>query len=231
MFKLKVWLRHYFGFSKKESNGFIVVIAILLITLSIPSFLRAYLEDNSSEEATLILLKADSVLPSLKTKGSHVSRTSLFYFDPNTTSEEDFLKLGLPSFLAKRIIKYREKGGIFKKEEDLAKIYGLEEQKFKELRPFIRIVPYSSSISTNTATLNSQPVKKNSAISVDINKADTSDLKKINGIGTVLASRIVKYRNKLGGFTNSEHLKEVYGLDISLVGIMAKVFKLEMETV
>lgn len=48
---------------------------------------------------------------------------------------------------------------------------------------------------------------------VDLNKADTSELKCIPGIGSTYATRIVKFRNLLGGFHSVEQLKEVYGID------------------
>ncbi len=49
---------------------------------------------------------------------------------------------------------------------------------------------------------------------VEINAADTTELKKVRGIGTVFAKRIVKFRDALGGFRNKEQLLEVYGLDL-----------------
>jgi len=47
---------------------------------------------------------------------------------------------------------------------------------------------------------------------LDLNKCDSSDLEQLPGIGPVLASRIVKYRNLLGGFASPLQLREVYGL-------------------
>ena len=47
----------------------------------------------------------------------------------------------------------------------------------------------------------------------DLNNADTSQLKKIYGIGDKLSMRILKYRDVLGGFVGMDQLKEVYGLD------------------
>ena len=44
---------------------------------------------------------------------------------------------------------------------------------------------------------------------VDLNKADTTELKKIPGIGTVIANMIVNYRNQLGGFYQVEQLQEI----------------------
>lgn len=48
---------------------------------------------------------------------------------------------------------------------------------------------------------------------VELNEADTTVLKKIPGIGSGFANRIVKYRNLLGGFYAVSQLGEVYGID------------------
>ncbi|MDR0427443.1 MAG: helix-hairpin-helix domain-containing protein [Dysgonamonadaceae bacterium] len=47
---------------------------------------------------------------------------------------------------------------------------------------------------------------------IELNSADTTDLKKIPGIGSAYAKRIVKYREILGGFYCVEQLQEVYGM-------------------
>ena len=44
---------------------------------------------------------------------------------------------------------------------------------------------------------------------VDLNKADTTELKKIPGIGSGIARMIVHYRNQLGGFYQVEQLREI----------------------
>lgn len=48
---------------------------------------------------------------------------------------------------------------------------------------------------------------------IELNVADTAMLKKVPGIGSAFARRIVKYRNLLGGFCCIEQLGEVYGID------------------
>lgn len=47
---------------------------------------------------------------------------------------------------------------------------------------------------------------------VDLSTADTTDLKRIPGIGSYYAAKIIRYRNRMGGFVSTEQLKEVYGL-------------------
>ena len=51
---------------------------------------------------------------------------------------------------------------------------------------------------------------------ISLNETDTAQWKKIPGIGSAFASRIVKYRNRLGGFAAVDQLKEVYGVDAEL---------------
>ena len=48
---------------------------------------------------------------------------------------------------------------------------------------------------------------------VELNSVDTTDLKKIPGIGSAFANRIVRYRDLLGGYYSVQQLAEVYGID------------------
>lgn len=48
---------------------------------------------------------------------------------------------------------------------------------------------------------------------LDLNVADTTLLKQLPGIGSSFAKRIVTYRDKLGGYCETEQLLEVYGMD------------------
>lgn len=51
---------------------------------------------------------------------------------------------------------------------------------------------------------------------ISLNETDTAQWKKIPGIGSAFAARIVNYREKLGGFSSLEQLREVYGVDDDL---------------
>lgn len=72
---------------------------------------------------------------------------------------------------------------------------------------------------------------------IDLNKADTTELKKIPGIGSTFANRIVKYRYSLGGFVNIDQLKEVWGMDenrfskiVPYITIEGRVSKIKINT-
>jgi|GEM_PF-634023 len=63
--------------------------------------------------------------------------------------------------------------------------------------------------------------KRSSGVSSDfvisINETDSTELRILDGIGPVLSSRIIQYRDRLGGFHNMNQLLEVYGVKPALV--------------
>lgn len=56
-------------------------------------------------------------------------------------------------------------------------------------------------------------IKLGKGETIELNDADTTDLKKIPKIGSSFARRIIKYRELLGGYVSVYQLKEVWGMD------------------
>jgi competence ComEA-like helix-hairpin-helix protein len=62
---------------------------------------------------------------------------------------------------------------------------------------------------------------------IDLNAANTDDLKQVYGVGNKLSARIIKYREMLGGFYDFDQLKEVYYLPDSTIDRIRDHFTLE----
>ena len=134
-------------------------------------------------------------------------------FDPNLADSIELLDLGLSPYVARNVLRYREKGGRFRTPESFARIYGLTEDQFETLRPYIRISE-SFRQKTDTSTYVRRDTfavvyKYPKGTLVDVGVADTTELKKIPGIGSGISKAIVGYRNRLGGFYSLEQLREV----------------------
>jgi len=128
----------------------------------------------------------------------------LFEFNPNTASNDEWLSLGLPQKLINTINKYKESGGKFNKKQDLKKIYGLRNEQYEVLEPYIVFeVPEKDKNKT---------IDETEYHTIELNTATEEQLLKLKGIGTTFASRIIKYKNILGGFAKKQQLLEVYGL-------------------
>ena len=226
--------KDFFSFTKKERQGIFVLIA-LIGGICIGKFFLSKEKPVSDEKNTIVENITEkqenrAEYPVDTSLSSHQPNYIMKAFDPNFTDSATFVSLGLKPYIAKNIIRYRNKGGKFRNPDDFAKIYGLSSDEFKRLKPYIQIKSEVSTIQTQQTTTkdttnnalslkkeNTQTIQKQEKITlgtvVDINKADTSELKKIPFIGASFAQRIVKYREILGGFYSIEQIKEVYGID------------------
>ncbi|MEZ4886607.1 MAG: helix-hairpin-helix domain-containing protein [Chitinophagales bacterium] len=149
----------------------------------------------------------------------------LFPFDPNKLSYEQGRQLGLSHQAAKALVGFVKKGMVFREKEDIKKVYGFTEDDYERLEDLITIEAKQASdiapnkdesIEKKERPKTFQQFEEKEPVLVDINTATAEDWKKIKGIGNSFSSRIVKYRDLLGGFTNPDQLKEVYGLDAIL---------------
>jgi len=149
-------------------------------------------------------INQDSIIFDIQrpTAAANEKKATLFKFDPNTASKSDFEKLGFPDWLSERIMNYRNKGGVFKTKADVKEIYGFPEALFEQIEPFIFISDKKPDAQPSAAPA-----------LVELNGADSIQLLSVKGIGPAFASRIIAYRNKLGGFVNINQLAEVYGID------------------
>ena len=136
---------------------------------------------NSTEE---IVFRQTSQHPQTKTRKK--KQVESFYFNPNTVSAEDLCRLGFSEKQAQSIISYREKGGRFRRKTDFANSFVVADTVYRRLEAYIRIPK------------------------IDINRADTTELITLPGIGAWYAKAIIEYRQKLCGYSYPEQLKDIW---------------------
>lgn len=207
--------RDYFSFTKKERIG----IYVLVILVGVCAVMPAFFSTPSPPEQVIAEAVEVQKAPVEKEKKEPAERTGqiaynepaveLFPFDPNTVSAEGWKKLGVNNRTIHTIQNYIAKGGRFRNAGDLQKIYGLKKQEYDRLLPYVRIAAPAASTVFNKA-----PVKyvKAPPPVIDINGADTTAFISLPGIGSKLASRIVNFRDKLGGFYSVQQVGETFGL-------------------
>lgn len=214
--------KDYFFFTRREKNGLQVLLFLILFLVVVYWSMPYWVHPDEASNAELkgeiarfeAMIAEQSTADTLRNQYSKNVQTTvaLFAFNPNTVDSTQMLSLGIKPYLASRIIKYRKKGGRFATATDFSKIYGLSEQDFQRLAPYIVIPVATSATVFAKDTLVKTPTKKEILV-VDINTADTTSLMSVRGIGRVYANRIVAYREKLGGFVDKKQLLEVYGIN------------------
>lgn len=224
-----MWIRFFFGFSRTEANGFLVLSLLMLLFLFLPlatkhlfAPLGSKVKDQESHVLDSLLFQLNHAIDKTEVHAENIKP-----FELNTVGAEELISYGMPSFLAQRVINYRTKIKPFSQKSDLLKIYGLDSMLYNKLSPFIyvvipkeqvRIESESKSLADKTSqnkvnhNFNIYEKERFDLLPFDINRADTTQLKQVYGIGSAYAKRIVAFRDALGGFYRPQQLAEVYGL-------------------
>jgi competence ComEA-like helix-hairpin-helix protein len=231
--------KDFFYFSKSERRAVLFLLTLLFVFICMwvlfPVKEEETLEQDQEgiEEIKNFLAGVHEMEESQSLQYSYDKpkkrKVVLAAFDPNSADSIDFLQRGLPPFIAHTILQYRRAGGKFRTADDFSRVYGLSSEEFKILKPYIRIAEV---FRRKQDTLHAVKKMRKDTLAVykypegtlvDLNEADTTELKKIPGIGSGIARMIVAYRNRLGGFYDTAQLKEVDYVNED----MLKWFKLE----
>jgi len=216
---MRTWLNKYFGFSKSEFNGLLLLIFIIIVLKSIP-IIYVYLQPAEKDNPDLLaeiknisITNQESFYPEKKLYHNYATSKAakLFAFDPNTLSQSGWEHLGLSPKQAQSIVNYRQKGGKFYRAEDLQKMYTISPELYAKLLPYVQIADPGDT--KKTYAFEKKEFVKKALVIIDLNHADSMQLDAVKGIGPAFAKRILKYRERLGGFYKKEQLLEVYGLD------------------
>lgn len=239
---MKNVLKDFLYFSREERRGILLLCALILLTVGLLHFYQHYREGNArattqeKEEQIRMQQEYDSFMASVHEKEEYWEKQRYrrpdypqdkglirspklqpFPFDPNQADSTDFCRMGLPGWMARNIVRYREKGGHFRRPEDFRKIYGLTDEQYIILQPYIHIPPEDTAHTAPQLFLPSperdtvaHPYKYPAGTLVDLNRADTTELKKIPGIGSGIARLIAGYRQRLGGFYDIEQLRDIH---------------------
>jgi competence ComEA-like helix-hairpin-helix protein len=222
-------IKDYFSFNKRERNGIIVLLIILVVIIAVPHIIPLFIKnkppDFSKFQSDIAkfeqTLKEDTARKHYSyyanefdfdniDKSSAEEKLHPFNFNPNDITAEEWEEMGLTAKQARVIENYVAKGGKFRKKEDLKKMYCITESEYNVLEPYIQLSP--DEIDNGKKKSSAYKSEKNTVV-IELNSADTNDLKKLSGIGSWYAKKIVAYRNKLGGFYKKEQLLEVRGID------------------
>lgn len=190
----------YIQFSKKELRGIIVLGCILFGSVLASMFF------------TPPIIKQNN-------PGRPALKLHLFYFDPNRIDSLDAIQLGIPLKQVRSLIHYRAKGGYFKSPADFSKLYGLKNELFLQLLPYIKM---DSSI---VSAPNRFPSYQNkwraypnpeTTWNIDINSANEQEWIRKTHLPIKVIRNIISYRNYKGGFRAKYELKKVYGFSDTL---------------
>ena len=191
-------------FSKENIRGIVYVVVITLVI--------ALVVILASPRRGLLL--AEKIEPAEVEK-----RDTLFIFDPNTVTYDELLMLGFDKRTAVGIVKYRTAGKVFGIAEEFALCYGVSDEMFARVRPYIKIGSRYATKPTKRSerlTDSTKLVRKSrfSPRPFEPFKIDTVGVNylRLIGFSTRQAELLIEYRNRGKGIFSMSELRDCYAV-------------------
>lgn len=121
----------YFTHYRGERNGTIAVIVITIIIVVVVEVVPWYelREDPEVPKVFVLLSPPEDAIPK--------EYPEPFVFNPNSLSDSGYLELGFTERQVKTLRNFQKAGGRFRTKKDFSKLYFLDENRYKQLEPYI----------------------------------------------------------------------------------------------
>jgi len=216
------FLKSHFWYNKRQRNGILFLIALILILQLIYVFVD-FSSNNNADFDVSEIEPFQTQIDSLKRVKIENSKPKIFPFNPNYLTDFKAYKLGLSVKEIDRLLDYRKTGKFVNSANEFQKVTKINDSLLAVISAYFKFPDWVSSKQKGNL---SKPKDNNHFIpkTKDLNLATINDLKSINGIGEKLAKRIITYRKLLKGYTYNEQLYEVYFLDKTVANKVLKQF-------
>ena len=209
---MKYLKKSTFYLNKSQRFG-LYLLFILILLFEIFQHISVEKETYQLTEADKALLANYEITPKNYTFNSTSKKQvkdSIKPFNPNDLSLEDWMNLGFSERQAEVILKYKGiVGGEFTSKEQLKKCYVIDEEKYKELAPFVLLPEQSKSNFIDYSSPKTKIVYKN----FNPNDLPQQGWEKL-GFSPKQAEVIMKYKQIVGGeFTSKEQLRKCFVID------------------
>lgn len=199
--------------SKRNRRGLFGLMLLCLIIAITPRVLNAMFKVEkpiiSFEEARKIHLEITAKKNRSKQSNKNYSKSRFkkppTKFHPENYQLSDWMKLGLSEKQSAIVMKYSERG--ITDEEQLKRIFVIPEELVILLKDSIIYSPKQSFAEKRNWE------KEKNIESIELNTCIKEDLVKLPGIGDFFATKIIEYREQLGGFHSTSQLLEVWKFD------------------
>ncbi|APU09243.1 hypothetical protein A5M85_02775 [Cellulophaga lytica] len=216
--------KSHFQFDKEQKSGIFFLLLLIVIFQAI-----YYLVSNgvftSKNNSLLHNKELQVVIDSLKNQSVKKNTYKMYPFNPNYITDYKGYKLGMSIKEIDRLHLYRETGKYVNSIEEFKKVTNVSDSLLKAISPYFKFPDWKASKFDKKITVANKSSKNINYTVKDINNATAIDLQVVSGIGEKISSRIVKFRDRLGGFVVNEQLQDVYGLDKEVLNRLLKQFK------
>lgn len=214
------WRKNNWTWQQKRSLFIFLICNILLLLLYflIPTHSNTILQLDSPEIKNIIaeveLQRKEDSLRRIPTK---------YPFNPNFITDYQAYLFSIDIETLEILRAYKNKDKWINSVADFQKVTQWNDARVKEIEAYLKFPDWVKNTEASINTL-AQEKPKDNRIQRDLNKASKEDLTAVPGVGEVLSTRIIDWRERLNGFSDTLQLNHVYGLNDWTKANLAKYF-------
>lgn len=215
-------MNRFLFFTKSQRIGVFLLLLVIVI-LQVSYFFADFREENMPvQNATLLRLNKE--VDSLRKVAQKNKKDTIYPFNPNYLTDYKAFTLGMTTEQIDKLLAFRKEGKFVNSAEEFQKVTNVSNEFLSKIAPYFKFPEWvTNRKSVDYKNENETETTKNQP-KIDINKASKEDFMKINGIGLVFAERIIKYREKLQGFSDISQVAEIYGIENQVVKRISERF-------
>lgn len=225
------YLKPHFWYNKSQRNGVLFLLLIIVLLQLIYSFVDFPSNDNqffSDKETEDLQLKIDS----LKKIEIETRQPEIYPFNPNYITDYKGAQLGMSLDEIDRLLAFRKQNKFINSVKDFKAVTKVSDSLLQEISPYFKFPKWVVEQQQKEKNKNSTKliIGNNDKLKIsttNLNLATAQDFETIEGVNEFLAERIIKYRNRLQGFTFESQLFEVWKLEKEVAGTLLFVFKIK----
>lgn len=225
-------MKSHFKFNKQERSG-IFFLLLIIVLLQLGYFVFRSIPQDNSEGIISARPETQAQIDSLRLNAHKEGSVKIYLFNPNFITDYKGYSLGMSVDEIDRLHAFRKQNKYVNSPKEFQKITLVSDSLLQLISPYFKFPEWTQkrkqfAVGVDPSGLdngNTPSSEGQGKVILDLNMATREDLKTINGIGDKLSIRIIKFRNRLGGFLVDEQLYDVYGLGPEVVQRTLKQFK------
>ena len=221
-------LKSHFWYTQHQQNGILFLLGMISVVQLIYHFVDFGKEDKKIEIDQSEMMAFQKQIDSMKRIKLEDEKPKLYPFNPNYITDHKGYQLGMSVQEIDRLLEYRKKGLFVNSDKEFQQVTKVSDSLLNIISFYFKFpdwISHQKKERVEKSHINLQ--KENTISTTDINLATEDDFKTVKGIGEVLSKRIVNYRAKLQGFSFSDQIFEVWGLETSLAEKVLEVFSIQ----
>mgnify|MGYP003133739633 FL=1 len=216
--------KSHFTFTRKQRNGIFLLI-LIIVSLQALYFFVSFSKDVDTVDKdglNKFLFEIDS----LRLVEIENRKPKVYPFNPNYITDYKGYTLGMSNEEIDRLLQFRAQDKWVNSAKEFQQVTKVSDSLLATMSPYFKFPEWITNPKIKKDYINSNATHqpKNFDQKQDLNTATATQLQRINGIGEGYSKRIIKYREKYGGFIADVQLQEVYGLPPEVIERLLEQF-------